>query len=688
MNGASDLLEGRVIGGDFEVLHLLASGGIGAVYEAEQRSTGKRRALKVMHATLLRDGKMRARFMDEARIAGSIESDHVVEVVSAGIDDELRVPWIAMELLRGQTLQAYGSRTGGLSVDDCLEVLSQARHGLQQAHERGLVHRDLKPDNIFVAGARRRGVPFTIKILDFGIAKWVHEVRGGMQNSQAIGTPSWMAPEQLSTGTGITPATDVWALGLLAFWMLTGKQYWVSANDEESSINQILVELVTGTHEAPTLRVARLGSSAVLPEGFDAWFARCIAREPSKRFANAAACVDALERAIADGALPESSAPFDLRFFDEATVEQGARSQGWRERATATPGSPPDADAASPPGPLTAPSGVARSNARGVGTGPRGADDTSLAGHESVHAHGPHDERQAGLRAAVTRALADRGAGSHGAFWGAQAATVLFERGHEAPPALATERLRPSARPLGPDGLATSLWAGGAELHAMRALAELLAFALARHARTSRLEVLPGAVPDRVAEAVRYAALVLGVREPVTVSAISGDEPCYETLSLEPWSVGAPRSLRDEPSTVTLRARAALAVARKGMLGVIGPLASPEQLEQARKAALSLARGAVSQSPYYRPMVSTLGPRRAELERALAEAEPVSSTAWWEAAEETLARAVLLTCADLPSTLAVLSELPLGPRMTRLRETLAELVTGPSFSAYWHRPTR
>jgi hypothetical protein len=96
----------------------------------------------------------------------------------------------------------------------------------------------------------------------------------------------------------------------------------------------------------------------------------------------------------------------------------------------------------------------------------------------------------------------------------------------------------------------------------------------------------------------------------------------------------------------------------------------------------------VSQSPYYRPMVSTLGPRRAELERALAEAEPVSSTAWWEAAEETLARAVLLTCADLPSTLAVLSELPLGPRITRLREALAELVTSPSFASYWHRPTR
>src|SRR5690606_21147621 len=147
------------------------------------------------------------------------------------------VPWIAMELLRGQTLADYGERVGPMPRAECLEVLTQARHGLQMAHSRSLVHRDLKPDNLFVADARRLGVPFTIKVLDFGIAKWVQDVREGDQNSQAIGTPSWMAPEQLSNVSSITPATDVWAIGLLAFWMLTGREYWLAANDERSTVS-------------------------------------------------------------------------------------------------------------------------------------------------------------------------------------------------------------------------------------------------------------------------------------------------------------------------------------------------------------------------------------------------------------------------------------------------------------------
>lgn len=294
MSHALNPVLGRCLGGDFDIVRPIASGGVASVYEAVQRSTGKARAVKVMHSWLIRDDRMRGRFIDEARIAGSIESDHVVEVVSAGIDPELDAPWIAMELLRGRTLADHVEQLGPMSPHQLLEAMLQAQHGLQRSHERNLVHRDLKPDNVFVAEPKRPGVPFTIKVLDFGIAKWVHDARDDLQNSQIIGTPSWMAPEQLSHVTAITPATDVWAMGLLAFWSLTGWEYWLAANVDPVSVSAVLLEIVTGPRVPASSRAADLGASVVLPDGFDAWFATAVALDPAQRYPDAASCVDAL----------------------------------------------------------------------------------------------------------------------------------------------------------------------------------------------------------------------------------------------------------------------------------------------------------------------------------------------------------------------------------------------------------
>src|SRR5262245_55323193 len=145
------LAPGSVFARDFRVLHPLAEGGMGAVYVVEQLSTGKRRALKVMLPQLAPDQRARERFAQEARIGGQIESGHVGEVVSAGIDELSGMPWLAMELLDGRDLASTVRERGPLAPSEAYDVFQQIADGLGAAHGKGIVHRDLKPENLFIA---------------------------------------------------------------------------------------------------------------------------------------------------------------------------------------------------------------------------------------------------------------------------------------------------------------------------------------------------------------------------------------------------------------------------------------------------------------------------------------------------------------------------------------------------------
>jgi tRNA A-37 threonylcarbamoyl transferase component Bud32 len=287
------LTQGAIFAGDYEIVSLLAEGGMGAVYVARQLSTGKERALKIMRPQLLSDDRTRERFTREARAASQVNSEHVIEVVAAGIDAKTETPWLAMELLRGEDLDSFAERVGPLAPAQVLEIFRQLCHGLGEAHATGLVHRDLKPENVFLATARRVGVPFTVKILDFGIAKIVHETKRDV--TDAVGTPTWMAPEQTEAGKAITPASDVWALGLIAFRLLTGFSYWRSANAEDVSAMAILREVVFDPMDPASERARELGSPVTLSAEFDGWFAKCVDREPSNRFADARAALAGLE---------------------------------------------------------------------------------------------------------------------------------------------------------------------------------------------------------------------------------------------------------------------------------------------------------------------------------------------------------------------------------------------------------
>ncbi|MBX3270328.1 MAG: AgmX/PglI C-terminal domain-containing protein [Sandaracinaceae bacterium] len=311
MHAAPTVAPGTVIG-EFRVESPLSAGGMGSVYVAEQLSTGKRRALKLMHPSLVGDPKSRLRFVEEARVGARIESEHVIEVVAAGVDEATGVPYLAMELLDGEDLAKVVARTGPLPLAALRALVLQLGHALGAAHAKGIVHRDLKPENVFIARSRRSGEALMVKVLDFGIAKTLEASRTAATSTGALGSPLCMAPEQASPGAPIRAETDVWALGLVVFFAATGRDYWRSAAIEPLSLQALLAEVLVHPLPPASERARELFVSAPLPAGFDAWFARCVAREPAQRFANAGACAeafDAMLRGSANAASFAATAP-------------------------------------------------------------------------------------------------------------------------------------------------------------------------------------------------------------------------------------------------------------------------------------------------------------------------------------------------------------------------------------------
>ena len=274
-----ELGAGAVIAGDFRVEALLGRGGMGAVYRVLQISTERRRALKLLHPVLVDDEQARERFFQEARIGSRIASDRVVEVIGAGVDGN--TPWLAMELLDGEDLATRLKRSP-LAGAEARSLFGQLGEALAAAHAVGVVHRDLKPENVFLVRSRKEGARPTVKVLDFGIAKMVAEA--GAQTAPC-GTPLFMAPEQ-ATGAAITPAADVWALGLLVFRALSGRHYWRSASGPNPSPMLALREAAVDELVPASRRARELGAGELWAAGLDAWFARCVVRDPGARFAD------------------------------------------------------------------------------------------------------------------------------------------------------------------------------------------------------------------------------------------------------------------------------------------------------------------------------------------------------------------------------------------------------------------
>jgi serine/threonine-protein kinase len=305
--GESTLAASPLLSSRYEVIGRLGEGGMGTVYEVVHKDTRRRRALKLMHPRLLADASSRARFRSEAIVAADVDSDHIVEVLDAGVCPDSDTPFLVMELLRGEDLAARLAR-GPLPPDEVAVLVDQIAMALDRAHERGVVHRDLKPANVFLA-QRDDGSP-RAKILDFGIAKVVSAV----ETAGGVGTPAYMAPEQMETGAPVGAAADVHALAHVAFAALTGTSYWRA--EAAQGLVTVVASVARGPIEPASARAAQVG--VTLPATFDAWFSRAVAVDPSRRPATAGEAASTLRSAL--GLAPGRRAAPTVRVVATADV--------------------------------------------------------------------------------------------------------------------------------------------------------------------------------------------------------------------------------------------------------------------------------------------------------------------------------------------------------------------------------
>lgn len=284
---SSELSIGAVFAERYRVERRLAAGGMGAVYEVVHIETNRRRALKVLHTKFMQSEAVRKRFRQEARVAAEIDSEHIVDIFDAGIDATTEMPFLVMELLRGEDLRTRVRRDGPLPREHVLHFLYETSLALEKTHKANIVHRDLKPDNIFLC-EREHGLP-RVKVLDFGIAKIVADEATETQVTQSLGTPLYMAPEQFSMHSSVSPATDIYALGLIAFTLLVGKPYWINESKEAQSPIAFALHASKGPEESAVARAAKL--NVALPEAFDGWFFRATSLIPADRFPSARVAV-------------------------------------------------------------------------------------------------------------------------------------------------------------------------------------------------------------------------------------------------------------------------------------------------------------------------------------------------------------------------------------------------------------
>jgi len=333
MNATEGLSAGTVLAGRYRVERALGRGGMGAVYLVRHVRTEERLALKLIHASIAGKPELVERFRREARAPAQIDSDHVVRVLDADVAPEIGgAPFLVMEFLRGRDLEQELRARGRLAPPEVVSYLQQASRALDKAHRMGIVHRDLKPENLFLA--EREDGTVILKVLDFGIAKITGEASHETATGSMLGTPLYMSPEQAHGTRGVLgPATDVWALGLIAFRLLTGEIYWRFESGPD-----LILKIVAAPMTAPSALAPWLGPH------FDAWFARACARQPEQRFASAGEAVQAL--ATVFGLVTPSSA--DLA---RAPTVSAAGMVGPPPGAAVT--APPFGASGPPPGPGT-----------------------------------------------------------------------------------------------------------------------------------------------------------------------------------------------------------------------------------------------------------------------------------------------------------------------------------------------
>lgn len=276
-----------VIARRYRLLGMLGQGGMGSVWRAQHTELLTQVAVKLMDPAIAQNAKSAARFKREAQAAASLFSitKHVVHVLDYGVDDGL--PFIAMELLEGEDLCKRLARVKRLTPTELVALLGQVGKAIAQAHRLGIVHRDLKPANVFIARDQDSDEEL-VKVLDFGVPKTqrLSDAASLLQTGtgELMGTPLYMSPEQISGKAPVDARTDVWALAVIAFEALTGKQPFIAETFTE-------LERAICTNPLPIA-----SASEPVPEGFDEWFAQAAARDLYHRFESVEAALISLRQ--------------------------------------------------------------------------------------------------------------------------------------------------------------------------------------------------------------------------------------------------------------------------------------------------------------------------------------------------------------------------------------------------------
>jgi eukaryotic-like serine/threonine-protein kinase len=276
--------EGTILAGKYRVTKLLGEGGMGLVAEAVHLQLDQKVAIKFLRNEALAHSSLVARFAREARSMTRIRSEHVARVIDVGTL-ETGAPYMVMEFLEGMDLEAKVAREGPLPVERSVDLVLQACEALAEAHTLGIIHRDLKPANLFLAS--RADGSDCVKVLDFGISK----TRPGSsepdvsltQTSVLLGSPLYMAPEQMNSAKEVDVRTDVWALGAILFELLTGSPPFPADS---------ILEIKLRMEQRRPLDIRALRDDA--PEALRAVVLRCIEYDPADRYADLAELATAL----------------------------------------------------------------------------------------------------------------------------------------------------------------------------------------------------------------------------------------------------------------------------------------------------------------------------------------------------------------------------------------------------------
>ena len=300
------LRPGEFVAGKYRVDRVLGIGGMGAVFAAEDPATGERVAIKCLLPIFADNHDVRTRFLREGSATMRLQSPHIAQVSSTGTLDD-GVPYIVMEHLDGRDLRTVMRGSGPLDVSTAASYVTQVCEALAEAHALGIIHRDLKPANLFLT--RRPSGAALIKVLDFGIAKYTSASLLGdqveMTKTQAVlGSRAYMSPEQMLRPKEVDARADIWSLGVILYFFVTGLNPFTSDTTEG-----MIMRIVTGAGE-PLKTVL-----PEVPEGFDAIVKRCLSKRREDRFSN----VTELARALA---------PFARHVLDRATMELDEEPQG------------------------------------------------------------------------------------------------------------------------------------------------------------------------------------------------------------------------------------------------------------------------------------------------------------------------------------------------------------------------